>query len=246
MRTIKKLPPPAALTQWRGPRLARNRGEGMECTYDEMRRDRSTLEAVEEGLLQEQGGLCAYTGVRIHLDEGERRTVNFHLEHLIPQKHCTYGQDADYGNLAACWPAPNCAFEPGFGARKKGDWPSPAESHLFVSPLDSRCTARFTFNHRGEIAAADQGDDAAKETIRRLGLDDRTLTELRRSAIHGALNPASRQLKLKDAHKLLRHMDEDAARLDRGESVRLQPFCFAIRPALAREIRKLEGIMRQK
>ncbi|MCC6552754.1 MAG: TIGR02646 family protein [Polyangiaceae bacterium] len=218
----------------------------MECTYDEMRRDRPALEAVEDGLFQEQGGLCAYTGLQIRLETGAPRKVDFHLEHVIPQEHCTYGQDADYNNLVACWPRPNCGFEPSFGARKKGSWPSPTEQHLFVSPLDSSCAARFAFNRRGEISPAHESDEAANETIKKLGLGDKQLTELRRKAIQGALEPPSGKIKLKDARRLLRGIEEDSARLDRGETIRLRAFSFVIRQALAREIKKLEGIMEKK
>ncbi len=247
MRTIKKRPPPRALTQWRRPRLANARGEGMACTYDEMRRDRPALEAVEDGLFQEQGGLCAYTGIQIRLETGASRKVDFHLEHVIPQKHCSYGQDAEYGNLVACWPRPDFRSEPSFGARKKGSWPSEEERHLFVSPLDDHCTARFSFNRRGEISPANQSDEAAKQTIKKLGLDEAALTELRRKAIQGALEPSpSRKIQLKEARKLLRLIEEDSARLDRGEAVRLLPFSFVIQQAVAREIKKLEAIMSGK
>jgi uncharacterized protein (TIGR02646 family) len=242
------------LTEWRGPRLVKDRNEGMQCTYEELRKDPAALEAVEDGLFEEQGGICAYTGLRIRLKKSNRlsggeREVDFHLEHLLAQAHCrteaTYGQDAAYENLVACWPRPNCGFEPAYGARKKGQWPSPAELHRFVSPLDKTCTKRFRFNQRGEISAARDDDTAAKETIEKLGLDDDSLMDLRRSAIRGALNPRSGLIKLKDARKLLRQMKEDAAKLDQGVPVQLAPFCFAIEQALEHEIRKLEGIMEQ-
>ncbi|MEZ4298159.1 MAG: hypothetical protein R3B70_24620 [Polyangiaceae bacterium] len=61
-------------------------------------------------------------------------------------------------------------------------------------------------------------------------------------AIRGALSPRSRNVDLKEAQKLLAHMENDEAKLDRGESVRLQPYCFAIRQALLRQIPKLKGI----
>jgi uncharacterized protein (TIGR02646 family) len=238
VRTIEKRPVPKALTEWRNPRLAENRTEGMECTYEEMRKDPRARRAVEEGLFHEQGGLCAYTGMKIQLDTGaQTEEVGFHLEHLIPQTHCEYGQDTAYSNLVACWPRPNCGFEPSYGARKKGDWPSPAEAHLFISPLDSSCSERFHFDHRGTISPARPGDQAAETTIEKLGLDDPSLTDLRAHAIRGALS----QIKLKDARKLLREMAADNARLDGGESVTLRRFCFAIQQALVRKIRMLEG-----
>jgi len=251
LRTLHKRAPPSALTEWRAPRLAARRGEGMECSYGELRRDPDAIRAEEDALLAEQGSLCAYTGHRIRITkEGsgatEQRVVGFHMEHVIPQKHCAYGEDTEHRNLVACWPRPNCGFEPAYGARKKGDWPGPEERHRFVSPLQPGCSERFVFNRRGKIAPAKQGDDAAGETIRRLGLADGSLTALRQGAIEGALCPGSRPIQLKDARRLLKQMESDAARLDRGEDVELSPFCFAIQQALAKEIRKLEGILGKK
>ncbi|TKD12375.1 TIGR02646 family protein [Polyangium fumosum] len=247
MRTIKKRPPPSALVEWRAKRLTKDPGEGMKCTYEELRRDTSALPAVEDGLFAEQGGICAYTGIQIRLDaSSEPRKVDFHLEHVTPQKHCIYGQDADYGNLVACWPRPNCGFEPLFGAVTKKSWPSPEEKHLFVSPLDPGCTARFSFNHRGEISPADEKDDAAKTTIEKLGLAHATLTDLRRGAILGALQPPGRLLSLEQARRLLATLKADAEKLDQGGSVRLRAFSFVIEQVLPREIRKLEGIKKSK
>lgn len=251
MRTIRKRPQPRELTEWRTPRLARDRPHGMACTYEELRRDPRALTAVEDGLLDEQGRICAYTGIRIGITQKPgaaeaRRDVSFHIEHLIPQEHCAAGQDADYGNLVACWPRPNCGFQPKFGAIEKGNWPRPADARLFVSPLDPSCTERFSFNHRGKVSAAMRGDAAAEETIKRLGLDEPSLEELRRNAIRGALNPGSRPIKLKDAEKLRREMASDVSKLERGESIQLAEFCFAIQQAVDREIRKLEGIMRRR
>jgi uncharacterized protein (TIGR02646 family) len=243
VRTIKKRRVPNALTQWRTPRLVKNRPEGMGCTYEEMRKEPAVREAVEEALFQEQGGLCAYVGAKLKM-EARTEGVSFHLEHLIPQTYCDYGEDTAYDNLVACWPRPNCGFEPAYGARKKGDWPSPAERHLFVLPLDPTCSARFSFNRRGEISSARPDDEAAEKTIQKLGLRDPSLTGLRANAIRGALSPNSRPIKLNEARQQLQRMVTEAAKLDRGESVRLPPYCFAIQQALVREIRKLEGIMK--
>jgi hypothetical protein len=146
-------------------------------------------------------------------------------------------------NLVACWPRPNCGFEPAYGAKKKNNWPAPAEQCLFVSPLRPDCSSRFKFNHRGEIAAARNNDVPAETTIQKLGLAHHTLTELRRNAIRGALNPGSRQIKLTEARKLLADMKHAAVQLNAGIAAKLLPFCFAVEPALQHEIRKLEGIM---
>lgn len=250
MRTIRKRSPPSALTQWRAPRLSVNRLDGMDCTYDEMRRQQEVLEAVEASLLAEQGSLCAYTGQRIDIsfskgEVGNNRSVDFHIEHLTPQARSSYGQDAEYANLVACWPRPNCGFEPSYGARKKGDWPSSAEQSRFVSPLRDDCSKRFVFNRRGEIKTAKVGDAAAELTIRRLALCDQTLTALRREAIRGALSPRSRPIRLSEAKRLLSYLRREAETVDGGGSARLIPYCFAIEQALEKEIKKLETLERQ-
>jgi uncharacterized protein (TIGR02646 family) len=243
LRTIRKLTAPNLLTQWRLPRLAEQRSAGMECTYAELRRDPTVLAAVEDGLFREQGGLCAYTGQRIGLrtDATRQREVDFHIEHLTPQAFCAYGQDTEYTNLVACWPRPNCGFEPAYGARKKGAWPAPQEQELFVSPLRPDCSARFSFSQRGEISPTRSDDNPANETIQRLGLNHPTLVELRRAAIRGALYPANRPVGLADARRLLRRMRQDAEDVDRGIALQLMPFCFAVQPVLERTILQLES-----
>jgi uncharacterized protein (TIGR02646 family) len=248
VRTIRKLPPPTKLTQWRLPRMLADHPPGMECDYESLRKASDVREAVEDHLFAEQGGICAYTGRQLYLtpadqNSGAKRDIDFHIEHLTPQKHCVYGQSADYANMVACWPGPNCRVEPAYGARKKGDWPPPAEQATFLSPLRQDCSLRFKFNHRGEIASARNNDIAAEITIEKLGLDHHTLTELRRKAIQGALNPRSRLIKLTEARKLLAQMERATVQLNAGGRAKLMPFCFAIEPALQREIRKLEGIM---
>lgn len=250
MRTIKKRAPPAELVQWRAARMTPSRAPGMECTYDELRRNDSVLKPLEDALFAEQGEICAYTGRRITLQQSgsgasDSRFVDFHVEHLNAQAHCAYGADTEYTNLVACWPRPNCGFEPTYGARKKGSWPKPHELQYFVSPLRQDCTARFAFNHRGEISPANKGDTAAAETIRRLGLDDTELVELRKRTIEGALGPNGQWLSLEQARRLLVRLDSDVQSLDRGVSVRLMPFWFAVRQALERRIRKLERSRRE-
>lgn len=251
VRTIRKRPAPPSLTEWRAPRMANIRPEGMECTYNEIRRSPRVLEDIENSLFAEQGGICAYTGLRIGIrSSGEgpetERHIDFHIEHLMPQVHCSYGQDADYCNIVACWPKPNCGFEPKFGARKKGNWPSVEEEDFFVSPLRQGCSERFVFNHRGKIQPAIGTDEAAIQTISRLGLDNDELTELRKQAIWGAFHPRGQHIRLAEAQRLRSELDNDSQAIDNGANIELKAFCFVIRHALEREIHKLEGITRHR
>lgn len=219
----------------------------MECTYDEMRRFPDVLEKVEDCLFAETGGICVYTGIRLSLDhvgEGKKdRKVGLHIEHLNPQDHCGYGEDCDYRNLVACWPKPNCGFEPPFGARKKDCWPSPTERAKFVSPLRADCGRRFSFGPRGKISPTRANDSEAKDTIKKLGLDHKELTELRSEAVHGALSPGSRRIRLDEVKRDITSLERDFAELDAGRPIRLRAFAFAIHQALLREVKRLEAIV---
>lgn len=251
MRTIRKHSQPVSLTQWRIPRLLESRNPGLECNYASLRQSPAVLKEVEDGLLSEQGKICAYTGHRISIvstgnQADSNREVKFHIEHVLPQEHCGYGQDTDYSNMVACWPKPNCGFHPAYGAKRKDNWPTSVEQANFISPLRPDCSVRFKFDHKGGIEAANSSDAAAIETIEKLGLNHKTLNDLRREAIWGALNPASRPIKLGEAQKLLSKMEQASATLNSGGTAELIPFCWAIEPALRREIRKLQGILAQK
>lgn len=278
MRSIVKRRPPAALVAWRQRRLANHqrpeveREGGLECDYRALSADAAVREAVEESLFCEQGGLCAYTGMKLELRTadaaaGHPREVGFHLEHLKAQTHCRsgptaqYGEDTDYSNLVACWPQPDDespavqdnpqarrrAYQVRYGAVHKASWPTPGEAHLFVSPLRGDCEVRFTFDRRGRIVAARPNDEAAQTTIERLGLNHDDLVELRYGAMMAVLQPKpGTWLRLEQARRKLETLRRQAQDLDRGVPIELAPFCFAIEHALAREIKKQEGILASK
>jgi uncharacterized protein (TIGR02646 family) len=187
-------------------------------SFDDMPGDVS--QAVMNSMLAEQGWLCAYTGRRID-------TANAHIEHLKAQKHCIVGQeDIDYGNLVACWPHSGyCEY----GAYQKGDWPSPTNSSLFVSPLDANCEGRFRFNYRGKISAASEDDQPAQETIKHLKLDHDELADLRRQAIRGLLEPRGKRLTLAEAQHTL-------DRLKARNTGQLDEYIFALKQALNKHI----------
>lgn len=230
MREIKESPEPTELTQWR------------ENTPGIGYRDfpSGLYQLVKAALIKDQRGLCAYTGIGIaSRNAGERS----HIEHLLPQDHCTSGEDLAYANMVACYPAPGAAYVP-YGAVRKGNWPSPAEFHLFVSPRSSGCEERFSFNLQGKVSAARPDDAAANETIRRLGLDHTTLTAMRREAIGSTLEIPGRGPSSLDTRSAKRRL----ARLQRveDEGGRLEPFCFVLKQALVKHIQRLEAIRQAK
>lgn len=178
MRQITKYQEPQALTRW-----TNKHRDDPNFGYDLLRSDQVAIDAVEASLLEEQRGLCAYTGLRIGRN-------GMHVEHRFPQKadHTQpltpddRRESVEYQNLFACHPAPN-AGHPGFGALQKGNWPARQERHRFVHPLLDGCGRRFRFNRDGTVVPKSLGDDAARETIDRLGLNHRILVEMRKSAI---------------------------------------------------------------
>lgn len=229
MRQIQKRNEPQCLTQWRA-----SCQNDQNFSYGLM--DANLRQEIRRALVAEQGGLCAYTGCRI--DE-----TTCHIEHPKPQTHCQNGEDASYTNMLACIPAPNAPGLP-YGAHKKGSWPNPAQESLFVSPLRADCTKRFSFTIRGEIRPADSADNAAKETIGKLGLDHTLLTQLRKAAIDATLNVRGRgpaSLDMRDARRRITQLK--AAEQSNGT---LEAFCFVLLQALEKHIKRLEAIRANK
>jgi len=229
MREISPGVEPVAFTEWRA-RFQNDINYGYDLINRELRA------VITDALIAEQRGLCAYTGIRIN-------AARSHVEHLLPQTHCHRGQeDVEYANMVACYPAPNSGYVP-FGAHLKADWPSRAEQHLFVSPRSAGCEKRFMFSIRGDISVA-ESDEAARETVKRLGLDSRGLADLRKAAIIATLEWYGRKQPLLDLPSARKRL----ARLEDAEKSggQLEPFCFALKQALRKHILRLESIRESK
>lgn len=127
---------------------------------------------ITDALLDEQGELCAYTGLSIGNGDA-------HVEHLKPRAHdWEENTDVSYENMVACHTEEGGAF----GATYKGDWPSPSEWDDFVTPLEERCEQCFRYETDGSIHAAGN-NRAAEQTIHHLRLDHPELEDLRKEAI---------------------------------------------------------------
>lgn len=233
MRRIDKRTEPGEHREW----CSRNKGD-INFGYELM--DAGHRALLKKALLIEQGWICAYTGRRL-ADESS------HIEHLRPQKAWKEEHrvlDVAYSNLVACWPAPGHKPEPEDGARYKDNWPEPGQEFLFVSPLNPGCDDRFVFGTKGKISTK-PGDKAAEETVRRLGLDGGVLTDLRRIAITSIVGK-DRSLSLADARTRLRDIETAEQQLKQGDEVKLDPYCFAVKQALQKHIRAVEGIRRSR
>jgi len=165
MKYIEKRPAPRELREWFNGQPFEH-GRRINCRYKDMPGGVKTI--VKRSLVDEQGSLCCYTGMRI--DES-----NSHIEHLNPQNRREGHEDVEYTNLLAAYPlaepgsgAPQCRF----GAHVKAGWYDP---ELLVSPLDRRCETSFRFDLQGRIIPAHMDDRAAETTIERLKLNDESL-----------------------------------------------------------------------
>ncbi|MEH2219387.1 MAG: hypothetical protein V7K72_20140 [Nostoc sp.] len=240
MRWIQKKNEPRELTEWR-VRYAKDTNFG----YDLMRKDQLVTKAVTDLLVEEQGGLCAYSGMPIKgYIEIEKNGTKYHkcychIDHVKAQDHCIPYETVTYSNMVACYPGPNPEHKTPYGGEKKGKWPDYAkgEQTLFVSPLDQSCETRFLFNLIGEIKH-NEGDKPAETTINKLGLDDEQLRKLRQGAIQGTLG-LKNTLPLKDARSRL-------TKLQSPQTGRLEPFCFVLIQALQIHIKRLEKIAKYK
>jgi uncharacterized protein (TIGR02646 family) len=213
MRRITKQQPPHELRTWFIGQPENENGERINSTYEDMPGE--VRVQVKQGLLQEQGHLCCYTGIRI-TDERS------HIEHLKPQSMCEDHEDIDYNNLLAAYPGIHQPRSP-FGAHAKDNW---YDENLLVSPLDDSCERRFRFTQFGKVKPVNENDTAASETIRRLGLDHDSLNDMRRQAIAEALYRKNKPLSEKQLESLIdRYCEADA------HSNQMRPFCFVIQQA---------------
>ena len=229
MREIRPRNEPVRFTQWCAE-SQKDINYGYNLIPSDLRGE------IKDSLIAEQRGLCAYTGIRINAEHS-------HIEHLLPQEHCQRGQeDVSYTNMVACHPGTKDKHVP-FGALVKANWPSRAEQHLFVSPRSAGCEARFLFSERGRVTVA-QNDEAARETVKRLGLDHTRLEAMRREAISATLRWKGENPPLLDLSSARKRL----ASLESAETAggSLEPFCFALKQTLRKHILKLESIRESK
>jgi uncharacterized protein (TIGR02646 family) len=217
MKYIQKGYEPANLSDWKA-----QANENWQPTWDTLRG--SEKSDVHQALLQEQGYICCYCGMRINL-------TTSHIEHFKPRKH--FPELAlDYNNFLSSCPGegqdhaegedqgsakdgsvfqkldPNQDETPILGehcGHQKASWYDP---DLTVSPQDPNCADYFRYTGLGEILpTADLAlNEAAKATIKQLRLDHSKLEASRRSALQGivaALNDFSNVelQKLADAYE---------------------------------------------
>ena len=215
MKYINKSQEPEIFATWKGCE-----NEEWKPTWDNFQSPEKP--AVHQALLQEQGYICCYCGMRIAKETS-------HIEHLQPQE--IYPDlTLNYSNLlASCpgegedpdWKKPKklSPYQKHCGS-KKDNW---YNSDLMVSPLQPNCDEFFRYTGFGEILPSnDLGmHSAANETINRLGLNDPKLQAARRKQIQKIL-PLINGCTKKEIEQLAKGYDQ----LD-GDG-KYTPFCFAI------------------
>jgi len=132
---------------------------------------------VHTALMKEQGYLCCYCERRL-------RDKDSHIEHFKPQNNPDV-DPLDFANMLCSCQNQLLKGEPRHCGNLKGGWFDPI---LLISPFDANCETKFRYKLDGSISPADPNDNAAKETIDRLGLNISKLRAMREQAIELFLN----------------------------------------------------------
>lgn len=200
---------------------------------------------LKAALIEEQFGLCAYTGAGIDADGlQKRRAINqpqaasywfiAHVEHLKPQSQCRAeleaaggvygrdrGEDLAYHNVVAAMLVSGARNQQ-FGAAVRGDQDLP------VWPASPACESAFFFFEDGDMMGATEGGEA---TVSTLLLRHKTLCDWRFEAIEEYL-PERENTPVEELRRIIQLMETP-------RSGRLPDFCFVI-ARLARQYLQIQ------
>lgn len=205
MKYIKKNEPPRSLEAYCRTENA---------NFDDMPKD--VKEELRACLVDEQGGLCCYCGMRI--------LANHHsaIEHFLPKGLQQYSYlQLTYSNLL-CSCDGGEADRRGKNKTEKTTFPPHCDNKkndnvIKISPLDKNCESLFMYDEEGHIYGVTED---ASETIEILGLDCSTLVHLRKAAIdaYSTLSLTSDEEWEKEIQSVLQ----------RTETGQFKPFCVAV------------------
>ena len=170
MKHIIKGDEPEAFHDWKA--LA---NKDWQPTYDNLRGDEK--KAVKKNLMVEQGHICCYC-------ERELLDYDSHIEHLRPQSDPEV-DSLDYSNMVCSCQDQVKKGDPRHCGNLKDNW---FDNDLFISPFDENCENNFTYTHDGKIQVLPQDNNAAQQTIIKLGLNIPKLNALREKAIEPFLD----------------------------------------------------------
>lgn len=228
MKYIRKAAVPQGYTRWCRSVVGTDKSRWSELP-------REVKRPLLEGLISEQGHLCAYTMRRI---EGS----SSHIEHIKPQSRCRAelpGSDLDYHNIVACFPAEGMPSKFRYGAQKKGNWWE-HDGVEFLSPLQPQCEQRLRFDLTGKVVAVDR-HAAANTTIKVLDLNHKSLIDDRKRVIaefiygHNGCNPLSQS----NAQRLSKTICD----LQHGQ---FYEYCVAIKDALSEHLKTIQKIAKRR
>lgn len=245
MKHIKKSFPPGKLKDWFNNLDRDENGYLLNCRYKNLPSD--VHKELHQILLEEQGFLCCYTGLRINYK-------NSHIEHIKPQsiskKDPHDHDDVNYYNMLAAYPKPpnipkretktkKCPF----GATFRED------KELSVSPLCSDCQRKFIFDIDGGIESANRDtknkedrEDEASKTIRALNLDHPSLVEMRKAAIDEFLYSEDCVI---SRFKMERLINQQGI-CQKDLKGRYPKFCFVIEPVAPLMLERAEREQKRK
>jgi hypothetical protein len=198
MRYLAKPPGSAAEACINGFVTAQNTGRAEGISWQELGLDYGSFTRTGQLcalLIEEQKGLCAYTGVGLNnLGNWRPKSNDYwfkpHIEHLKSQHQCRaelvvrggvvgkdLGEDLAYANLVAAIEVAGTASEH-FGAAYRKNKPLP------IIPTQPACSTAFMYVETGDVFGTSFD---ARNTIENLKLDHETLKEWRSSAVQALL-----------------------------------------------------------
>ncbi len=170
MKHIVKHAEPQPFSQWKALANA-----NWQPTYDQL--SGALKKALKIALMDEQGWICCYCESRLTDDHS-------HIEHFKPQSDPDV-DPLDFSNLLCSCQNQLKKGEPRHCGNLKDNWFDP---NALISPFDPSCERRFAFTGDGRIKPLIETDQAATETIYKLGLGIPKLNAMRTKAIEPFLD----------------------------------------------------------
>lgn len=221
---IKKSPPPKGFAAYcRQP----------DARYSEL--SHKAKKSLKQGLLRDQGYLCAYCMGRI--DAGEMKVEHIDSQAIHPEL------ELDYDNLlGCCYGGERDEPDPFRGRRSLHCDSSKAARRLTCSPLDPACIASLSYGSEG-CSIHSSNPEWDEELDRILNLNTSKLRHNRQEALYTLLDELQQLLpphssRHRQRSVLTKLLERVTARDRYGELI---PYCGILIYWLERMLRELEG-----
>lgn len=216
MRSITKRAECGALRDWK----KFNATSTQNIHYDNLGKEQR--DPMLDALINEQGGLCAYTMKQIVRVGGDWHA---HIEHILPRSQYP-DQSVEWTNLLACVPGRN--IDCGYGAKRKDKYDPGINP--FINPTKGGVSAQFRFRENGEIEGL-TADAKACADEKVLNLNHIELVNDRAGKIRGALEKKPTATQARHRAQELRKFSIHGA---------LEPYCEAVAQVLEAYANRLE------